>query len=283
MKHIASVLISITVFLLPLISMAADNNPWERKLPFDKATVLYTLSGTEKGTEAMYIRDYGKETATYHKGVNTIMGRAIQTDTVRITTPAWIYTFDLLKKTGKKSVNPQKYMIEEYNILSSAEKDRVMKNAREMGVTMAGGMGGKLEVNAEKILGYDCDRATIMGSTIYSIHETGIPLKVDTAVMGISMQKVATEVNKGSADAKFFEFPAGITPQPDPEGDAMARSMAPQILAMLKDPDSAKKTGPMNPILQKRAGKNTPQDGDSEVSDEEMEQAMKAMQGTPHK
>ena len=30
----------------------------------------------------------------------------------------------------------------------------------------------------------------------------------------------------------------------------------------------------MNPILQKRAGKNTPQDGDSEVSDEEMEQAM---------
>lgn len=276
MKNIRTVLTIIAVLLLPVIALAGNNNPWERKLPFEKATIQYTLSGTEKGTETMYIRDYGKDTASYHKGVNTMMGRTIQTDTIHITTPDWVYTFDLLKKTGKKSVNPQKYIIEEYNKLSSADKDKVMKNAREMGTNI--GMQGKLEMNAEKILGYDCDRVTVMGSTIYSIHEAGIPLKIDTAIMGISMQKVATEVNKGFADAKYFEFPAGITPQPDPEGDAMARSMAPQVIAMLKDPESAKRNGPMNPMLQQRGRRNAPQDDSAEVSDEEMEQAIQAMQ-----
>ena len=282
MKYIQSVLIIMVMVLLPLISVATDNNPFERKFPFEKATVQYTLSGTEKGTETLYIRNYGKETATYHKAVNTVMGRTIQTDTINITTPEWVYTFDLVKKTGKKSVNPMKYVVEEYNKLSSAEKDQVMKNAKEMGVTF--GIQGKREMTAEKILGYDCDRITLMGSTIYSIHEIGIPLKVDTAMMGISMQKVATEVNKGSVDAKYFEFPAGITPQPDPEGDAMAHSMAPQILAMVKDPESAKKAGPMNPmLLRKRGNQTTPQDADSKISDEELEKAMKAMQGEPNK
>ncbi len=283
MKKIQTVLTIIAVLLLPLAAVAADNNPWERKLPFEKATIQYTLSGTENGTEALYIRDYGKESATYHKGVNTMMGKTMQIDTINILNPDWMYVFDLVKKTGKKSVNPQKYMIEEYNKLSSAEKDQVMKNAKEMGVNVTSGMGGKLEINAEKILGYDCDRATVMGSTVYSIHETGIPLKIDTKIMGISMQKVATEVKKGSADGKYFELPAGITPQVDPEGDAMARSMAQQTMAMLKDPEGAKKMGQMNPMLRKRAGKNTTRDGSSEVSDEELEKAMKAMQGEPNK
>ena len=281
MKHIETVLTIIAVLLLPFIAAAGDDNPWERKLPFEKATIQYTLSGTDTGTEALYIRSYGKETATYRKVINTMMGRTMQNETIHILTPDWSYTFDMVKKTGKKSVNPQKYMIEEYNKLSSTEKAQVMKNAQEMGVSL--GMGGKVEMNAEKILGFDCDRATVMGSTIYSIHQSGIPLKIDTAMMGISMQKQATEVKQGSVDAKYFEFPAGITPQIDPDGDAMARSMAQQTMAMLKAPEAAKKTGQMNPMLQKRGKRNTSQDGSSEISDEEMEQAMKAMQGMRNK
>ena len=47
MKHINTVLTIIAVLLLPLIAAAAENNPWERKLPFESATIQYTLSGTE--------------------------------------------------------------------------------------------------------------------------------------------------------------------------------------------------------------------------------------------
>jgi hypothetical protein len=283
MKQIKSFLTVMVVLFLPILAAAGDDNPWERKLPFESATIHYTLSGNETGTEILYIREYGKEKATYHKATNTMMGRTIQNDTINILTPDWIYTFDLLKKTGKKNVNPQKYMIEEYNKLSSAEKSQVMKNVQETGVTMTKGMGGKIEKNAEKILGYDCDRATVMGSTVSSIHETGIPLKTDTNMMGISMKKEATEVKKGSADAKFFQFPAGITPQADPEGEAMSRSMAQQTVAMLKDPEGTKKTMEMNPMLKQRGKKSGQQDDAPEVSDEEMEQAMKAMKGMQNK
>jgi hypothetical protein len=279
MIRIKTLLTIMAVLFLPIVATAGNDNPWERKLPFENATINYTLSGNEKGTETLYIREYGKETATYHKATNTMMGQTVQNDTVLIQNPDWMYSFDLVKKTGKKNVNPQKYMIEEYNKLTSAEKSQVMKNAQEMGTTMAKGMGGKIEKNAEKILGFDCDRATVMGTIVSSIHETGIPLKADTNMMGISMKKEATEVNKGSIEAKYFQFPAGITPQADPEGDAMSRSMAQQTVAMLKDPEGAKKATQMNPMLQKKGKKSGQQEDAPEISDEEMEQAMKALKG----
>ena len=78
---------------------------------------------------------------------------------------------------------------------------------------MTKGMGGKIEKNAEKILGYDCDRATVMGTTVSSIHRDRDSVEDQIPhMMGISMKKEATEVNKGSVDAKYFQFPAGITP-----------------------------------------------------------------------
>jgi hypothetical protein len=283
MKRINTLLTIITVLLLPFLAMAADNNPWERKLPFENATISYTLSGNETGTETLYIKEYGKETATYHKATNTMMGKTIQTDIVHILTPDWMYTFDLIKKTGKKNVNPQKYLIEEFNTLTAAEKSQVSKNAQEMGVTMTKGMGGKLERNVEKILGYDCDRATVMGSTVSSIHETGIPLKVNTNMMGIEMKKEATEIKKGAPDLKYFQFPAGITPQPDPDGDAISRSMAQQTMAMLKDPEGAKKAVDIGSILQQKKKSHGQQEEAPEISDEEMEQAMKALKGMQKK
>jgi hypothetical protein len=273
MRRFSVILATMAMLFLSILTAAGAENPWERKLPFDNATISYTLSGSEKGTETLYIREYGKERATYHKSTNTVMGRTMEKDTVNIQTPDWMYTFDLTKKSGKKNVNPQKYMIEEYNKLSSAEKDQVMKNAQEMGLSM----GGKIEKNAEKILGFDCDRATVMGTTVSSIHETGIPLKTDTNMMGISMKKEATEVKKGPVDAKYFQFPAGITPQADPEGDSVSRSMAQQTVTMLKDPDAGKKV--MNPMMHQKGKQSGKQEEAAEISDEEMEQAMKVLKG----
>jgi hypothetical protein len=273
MRRFNVILATMIVLFLSIQTAAGAENPWERKLPFENAAISYSLSGSEKGAETLYIREYGKERATYHKSTNTMMGRTIEKDTVNIQTPDWMYTFDLAEKSGKKNVNPQKYMIEEYNKLSPAEKEQVVKNAREMGLSM----GGKIEKNAEKILGFDCDRATVMGTTVSSIHETGIPLKTDTNMMGISMKKEATEVKKGPVDAKYFQFPAGITPQADPEGDSVSRSMAQQTVAMLKDPDAGKKV--MNPMMHRKGKQSGKQEDASEISDEEMEQAIKALKG----
>ncbi len=262
------------LLLVPALASGGNKNPWDKKLPFKKATIHYTLSGMEKGTETLYIRKYGKETASYHKTSTTMMGMTMVNETITITDPDWVFTFDLKEKTGTKSVNPEKYMIEEYNKLTKAEKKQVLKNSEELGSSMTQGMGGEIEKKAEKILGFDCDKVTMMGATVYSIHDSGIPLKTESNMMGMSIKIEATKIDKGSADKKFFKHPEGITAVLDSEADAMARSMAKQTMDMLKDPEAAKKASSQQPVMQ-----NPNQQDMSPEEQQQMEKAMEALKG----
>ena len=262
----------VVLLLLPLSVSAGDKSPWETKLPFKSATIHYTISGMENGSEVVYIRDYGREVATYHTAKTTMMGMSMVNETVEIDTPEWLYRFDLTESTGSKSVNPEKYMIEEYDKLSGAEQKRVRENGEKMGVTMAEGFGGNVQQNAKKILGYDCDRAEMMGTVVYSIHGSGIPLLVETDMMGMTMKIEATSVDKGKVAKKFFQFPKGIEPKFDPQSDAMAREMARQTIAALKDPESVKKQGGI-PGMQGQQQEMTPEE------QQQMQKAMEMMKG----
>jgi hypothetical protein len=165
-------------------------------------------------------------------------------------------------------------MLEEYNKLSKAEKEQVAKNAKNMGLSMTRGLNGRIEMNAAKILGYDCDKAMVMGTTVYSIHQTGIPLKSDTSMMGFSMKKEATEIDTKPVDNKVFQFPAGIVPQEDHQADAMAKNIAISTMAMLKEPEGSQTGMPANPKM----GSGSNQGGTpSGVSNEKLEQAMKML------
>jgi len=258
--------------LVPLSVSAGDKNPWEVKLPFKSASIHYAISGVENGSEVVYIRDHGREVATYHTTKTVMMGMTMVNETVDIENPEWLYQFDLTEKTGTKSVNPEKYMIEEFKKLSKADKKRVAENGDKMGVAMAEGFGGAIEQNAMKILGYSCDKAEMMGTVAYSMHGSGIPLLVESNMMGMVMKIEATSVDEGRVDGKFFEFPSGIEPRLDPQSDAVAREMAKQTIAMLKDPESAKKQG--NPMMRSREQQEmTPEE------QEQMQQAMEMMKG----
>lgn len=267
----------VLLLLLPLSAVAGKKSPWEVKLPFKHATIHYTISGMENGSEVTYIRDYGREVATYHTTKTTMMGMTMVNESVDIETPEWLYQFDLTERTGTKSVNPQKYMVEEYNKLSKADKKRVDKNSEKMGVSFAEGFGGNVQQNAKKILGYSCDRAEMMGTVVYSIHGSGLPLLVESNMMGMSMKVEATSVDKGKVAKKYFEFPQGIEVEYDPQSDTIAREMAKQTIAMLKDPESAKKQGGM-PTMQGQQQQMSPED------QQQMQEAMemlKGMFGTP--
>lgn len=255
--------------LLPSIVFAGGGNPWEKKLPFKKATITYSLGGMQEGTETLYIRDYGKETAAYTETTTKMMGMVMKTQEIEIVTPDFIYSFDLTEQSGVKSVNPQKYMIDEYNKLSKAEKKQVNKNAETTGVSMTEGLGGEIEKNATKILGYKCDKMTVMGSTIYMIHDTQIPLKTEVNMMGMKMQIVATDIKEGKVDASKFEHPEGIELVTDQQADAAARTMAKQTMDMLKDPEGAK-PGALPSQQQQQL---------SPEEQKEMEQAMQALKG----
>jgi len=266
--------IFILLLTFPLNVTAENKSPWEMKLPFQNATIEYTISGVENGNEVTYIRNSGQETASYHTTKTNMMGMVIVNETVDITTPEWEYNFDITNHSGTKNVNPEKYMIEEYNKLSKAEKEQVHKNVEQMGVSVAEGLGGKVQQKAEKILGYTCDKADMMGTVAYSIHGTDIPLRVESNLMGMSMKIEATSVKEGKVADKYFQLPAGIKPVLDSQSDAIARSLAKETIAMLKDPKGAKKL--RSEAMQQRIDTKehvTPE------QQQQMEQAMQMIQG----
>jgi len=269
------VLYFILLLVFPVSVMAGDKSPWELKLPFEHATINYTISGVENGTEVTYIRDSGKEVASYHTTKTSIMGMTIVNETVDITTPDWKYSFDITNGSGTKSVNPEKYMIAEYNKLSKAEKKQVHNNVEKMGSSVAEGFGGNVQQNAEKILGYSCDRADMMGTVAYSIHGTDIPLRVESNMMGMSMKIDAISVKEGKVAAKFFQLPAGIEPRLDPQSDAIAQNLATETIRMLKDPEGAKelRMEAVQERMNAEKGQMTPE------QQQQMEQAMQMMQG----
>ena len=143
-----------------------------------------------------------------------------------------------------------------------------------MGVSVAEGLGGKVQQNAEKILGYTCDRADMMGTVSYSIHGTDIPLRVESNLMGMSMKIEATSVKEGKVADEHFQLPAGIEPYLDPQSDAIARSLAKETIDMLKDPKGAEKL--RSEAMQERM------EAEEQMTPEQqqqMEQAMQMMQG----
>lgn len=275
MKHTGKVLLIAVICLFPVAATAGKDMPWEKKLPFETATITYAIHGMEEGEEVVYLRDYGRERATYHTTVSKMMGMTMQNSSVDFQTPDAIYSFDLQEKSGSKSVNPQKYMVEEYEKLSSADKKKVEKNAEKLGGAFSEGMSGAVQQNVLTILGYSCDKVSIMsGSEVYLIHDTDIPLKSVVSIMGMSMVMEATSIDTGKVDDKYFQHPAGIVVENDPEADGMARTMARQTIAMLKDPEAAKEMVP--------AQMGIPQEKMDQMSEEEkqmMQQMMEGMKG----
>ena len=236
------VIMAAVILLFPSL-VTAESNPWSRKLPFEQAVITYEISGMESGSEVLYIKDFGRTTARHRQTSIKMLGVIQTRSSIKITTADWIYSFDLHDGTGSKSVNPQKLMVEEYDRLSEADQKKVSDNAQKMANVFTEGMQGNVEQNAKEILGYSCDRISTMGSTIYSIHDTGINLLSETDLMGVKMKSVATSINKQGADNKYFEFPPGIIPKHDREADQMSQMIAQQTISALRDPEGFKNRG----------------------------------------
>lgn len=268
-----SLVVAALFLLAPSLTVAASN-PWSAKLPFEQAVITYEISGMEAGREVLYIKDFGGHTARYRETSRTILGLIQKSSSIEITTPDWVYSFDLQKRTGSKSINPQKLMSEEYDKLSAADKQKVEENVLHMGNVFMGGLQGSVEQNVEEILGYYCDKTTGLGSTVYSIHGTGISLLSETDLMGIKIRSVATSIEKGGADKTYFELPQGIAVQHDKEADQMAQMIAQQTIAALKDPEIMRK--------KEQGFMGGPSGGQPAIPEEdqlEMEEAMKTIRG----
>ncbi len=281
MKRIILLWFIVIGLALPARAFADNELLWEKQLPFQEATIHYVIKGMEEGKETLYVRDNGRDRATYRETISNMMGMKMANSIITIKNPDHIYSYDLQKQEGFKAVNPQKYMMEEYNKLSRTEQEKVRENAKKMGAAYTEGMGGTLQPNALEILGYNCDKVEIMGgSTTYLIHDTDVSLQTEMNIMGMNLTMVAEAVDKGRVDDTFFQHPVGIIAEVNGQSDEIAKNMAVQAITMLKDPESAKETLNVAPKALS-SGKKQMSKKEREEMVEQMEQMMKELQKKP--
>ena len=262
----------------------SDELPWEVKTPFMEATIHYELTGMEQGKETLYIKDSGARQAKHHDSTSTIMGTTKKTQTIQITDPDWIYSYDLIEKKGGKATNPNKIYRTEYAKFNAEEKKNFAKNAKELGASgVLSQAGGSVKQKAGKVLGYDCDIASVGGiSTVYLLHGTGIPLKAEASVMGMNNNVTATSMDTSTPiPDSAFAPPAGITVQLDQQMESMMTEMIKNTMDTLKQPDGAKQmqqAGPMGMMggvgMRKMMDKEMQAEG---ISQEEQQEMMRQM------
>ncbi len=226
----AFVFLSIILFATSALAL---ESPWEQKLPFKSATINYDVSGMMSGSKTIFVKDYGRTSAEYKETALKIFGMKQEQKEFILTTPDWEYTADLVANTGTKNASMEKYLTLEFNQLSRSDQKKVIKNAEEQGVSMLEGMEGSLEKNAKKILGYSCDKATIMGTVVYTINGTSLPLKTESSTLRMKYNEVATSINKGRVDDSKFELPSNINFKYDAGTDEQIHAQAKMIIQQL--------------------------------------------------
>jgi hypothetical protein len=223
--------------------MGGTSLPWEMRLPFEQATIHYELKGTQQGSEILYIKEHGTFRAKHHQSKTSLMGMTTSTETIEITDPEWITTYNLTDRSGEKISNPSKIYQDAYNKFSAREKSTIDTNSKELGGSLLGQVGGDFEEKKTTVLGYDCDITTVDGlSTICLLHGTDIPLRSEVSIMGIDHSINATAIDTSSPlPPHAFTPPSDITVVHNQEADAMMTQAIQQTLRTLKEPDGLEK------------------------------------------
>lgn len=267
------ILLVMLLCVFSVTTVHALESPWEKKLPLKNATIDYKVTGTQKGKKTVYIKDYGKTTAEYRDTTMTVMGMKQLTNEATITTPDWQYDLDLQSKTGTKITNPQKYLIEEFKKLPKSKQKKVIKNVDEMGLATVEGMEGEFVKNATQILGYKCDKMSMMGATAYTISGTDLLLKSEASIMGMTINEVATKIKKGSVSSSKFKVPSDIRVSYDAESDRIMKENAKMIMESLV---SGKAPSPSS--MPQRSAENNDQTEDQDTVNQ-MKEMMQQMFG----
>jgi len=265
-----------TLILLASFIAHAEQSPWDYKLPFKEAAVEYKVDGSMKGSKTIYIRDYGRTSATYTNTSMSMFGIQQKQQEIVIATPDWVYSYDLIARQGSKQVNPTKLFNEEYAKLSKSDQKKVMANAEKFGVSSVEGLQGKVQKGAVKFLGYECDVTNAMGTEVYSIADTGFPLKMTSQTMGVSYSEEAISIKKGAVSDDKFSHPKGIKAVHNKQADAMMRTQVKSIISQLRSGEMSQTQGSNQ---QMGIPSSQPGNGsENDLSTEEMQQLQKMMQ-----
>lgn len=177
-----------------------------KKYAIKSGKIEYKLTGNTTGTRTIYFNDYGNKHYEHIKSVTVTKMFGVtdrsETDKITIINDDHFWTIDNLENKNYEGNMPYSKLSKEMmgNMTETEQKklaDDILKS-----------FGGQ-KLGTEKILGYTCDKISLMGSIIWLYN--GVSLKSETKVMGITTNEEAINFEKNiSIPSNKFTPPSGI-------------------------------------------------------------------------
>ncbi len=199
----------------------AENNPFKSLLPFKEATVHYSITGSKKGTQTTYIKEFGKKRVIYKNSSSKIMHAKTANDSLIMIDENWTYHINLNTKEAIKEPSLNKLLIKKFKHLTKKEQDFIS------------GKKGK------KLLGLACQKESIAGVTSYISKKGHLLLSSETGIMGYKVKTLASSIEIKDINDSLFMLPKGLKITEKKADDKKATEI---INALLKEDKGEGKT-----------------------------------------
>lgn len=168
--------------------------------------IEYKLTGNTTGTKTVYFNNYGNKHYEHEKSVTVTKVFGIsdrsETDKITIIDNDYFWTIDNIENKNYEGEMPYAKLGKQITAdMTEAEQGKMADDILQS-------FGGQ-RLGTEKVLGFICEKMSLMGSTIWIYN--GISLKTETKVMGIvaNEEAVSFEEDIRIPDSRFVP-PTGI-------------------------------------------------------------------------
>ena len=178
----------------------------QKRYTVESGKIEYKLTGNTTGTKTVYFDDYGEKYYEQLKSVSVtkIFGVTDRTETNKITIINKSHFWTIDKENGNNMEGELPYYTSSratFGNMTEAEQKKFADNLLKS-------FGGKRE-GTEKILGYTCEKVSVMGSLSWIYN--GIILKSETEIMGIVAIETAINFEENiSISSSRFNAPSGV-------------------------------------------------------------------------
>jgi hypothetical protein len=229
-----------SLILLPLLATVlgqpavAQQNPFQLALKnLPATTVDYTMGGDMTGTGRA--TSGGDRMASTQTVTGKFFGKSSTSTTWSLTDPEVIWSADLTKKSGTKTVNPLPMMAKAYDELDASGRARFHDNMRSMMQFVTRALPG-IPLEGQKkgtrtIAGESCEVTTMGSFTFCTMPQLPVTLYSSGSMLCVNFEQTATAVTR-STDAALMEPPAGIKWSEEldrPRADSAARAWVQQL------------------------------------------------------
>lgn len=176
-----------------------------KRFAIKSGKIIYDLSGSTTGTKTIFFDNYGDKSHEHEKSVTVVkmFGTTDRTNVDKITIMDGdkFWTVDNIEDKNMQGTLP--FYKSSHQMVENMSEAEQKKMADDLLKTMGG-----QKLGTEEVLGYDCEKISVMGS--YSWIYKGIVLKSEVNVMGIVSNEVAIEFEKNPRlSSDLFEAPRG--------------------------------------------------------------------------